>query len=38
MITVSHGMERNVPSRKSDLGRIFYIYYVPDYEGGDYLA
>ena len=36
MITVSHGMERNVPSR--DLGRIFYIYYVPDYEGRDYLA
>ena len=38
MITVSHGMERNVPSRKFDLGRIFYIYCVPDYEGGDYLA
>ena len=38
MITVSYGMERNVPSRKFDLGRIFYIYYIPDYEGGDYLA
>ena len=35
---VSHRIKRNVPSRKFDLGRIFYIYYLHDYEGRDYLA